>query len=898
MDDMDKDNIVNGAEKPPLSRADNAVLTNAVFQGFITFCILIAYVILRKRAKWLYSPNVRGRPSHPCYNYTGFLSWIIPVVTVNDTILLSIIGLDAFMMLQTLKMLYRILFILSLFVIPSLGYLFWTNQRENVEHSDQWLVRLSLGSLDPDSGSYRLVIPVVYLISGFIMYSIFIYYKRYIVLRQAYLRNPAIMTSIITLKKLSNHLGSSERSTEYVNLPNRTLLVSRLPSYVNNDVDLYEFINALGVGEIDDSVLVYDTNTLQSLYGERDSYIYNIEKEINEKFVRINDWSEKNREACERSISGFKESISRTVEEAKIEGTFDPSQKRQLIVLFLNGAKQFENKLKEGEDVSRVSLYLEKLNDVNARISREKEIIKTEEAGDKDVRIVELVSRNNTLFLRGDISQDVSFFSFHHILNYRKYKMYFTLDLPSKTKRGFVTFKDQRSANIVKQSQIGSRIFSVTTEDAPAPNDVIWENITNSEVENYMYSIFGTVFFILFIVLFSSMVTSIVTLLVNFEGFKESKLISSFLSRYETIADSLRGALSPLIYNSMLLLVPTVITALMNMEGIYSYSTLQQKLMDKLCNFLFFNGFASVFFVTSFYRLFSDVLSRNKEIYDIVEAFSKESLESSVFFANIIIQKSLVGTALTLLKPAPLLINYIIFPFTGRKTRREKLDAEFSPPFDFGTIFPSCLTVFSMSIAYAVMCPPILLLGAFFYFCNYLAFKSEFLYSSRNEYESGGGYWDSACQNIVFSLIFFQVVTFAKMSSDKRFYLSMSLFPIILITFIFRNSLRKMFYKSCHFYPLNIKEEEYLDTFTEKVLVDRVNLLESWSEIGKGPDVDILRLAELGIKDTKEIEKESYYNDPNTATSNSSLILPENFFKTIWFLVNNDREDLFGLRAE
>lgn len=893
---MDDADIVTTAEKPPLRDADSAVLTNTVFQGFITLCILGVYIVFRKRARWLYSPNIKDRPCHPCYGYTGFLSWAIPVVTVGDTILLSIIGLDAFMMLQTLKLLYRILFVLSLLVIPTLGYLFWANQRANVENSDQWLVRLSLGSLDPESWSYALIIPAVYLISGFIMYSIFIYYKRYIVLRQGYLRNPAIMTSIITLKKLSTNLGSAERSTEYVNLPNKTLLLSRLPSYVNNDTDLFEFIDSLGVGEVDDCVLVYDTNTLQALYGERDNYVHNIEKEINEKFEKMDSWSEKNQDACAKSIEGFKQSILHTVDQAGISGVFDGVQKRQLMVIFLNGAKQFENMFKEG--VPKVGFYLDRLSNVNARISKEKEVIKSEEARSKDTRIVELVSRNNSLFLRGDISEDASFFSMHHIFNYRKFRMYFTLDLPAKTKRGFVTFKDQRSATIVKQSQIGSRIFSVTAKDAPAPNDVIWENITNSEVDNYMYSVFGTVFFILFIVLFSSIVAHMVTLLMSSKMLQENRFVSSFLRKHETISGSLRGILFPLIYNSMMLFVPTIITALVNMEGIYSYSAFQQKLMGKLCNFLFFNGFVSVFFATSFYRLFSDVLFKDEKLDNVIQAFSNESLESCVFFANTIIQRALVGTALTLLKPAPLLINYILFPFTGRKTRREKLDAEFSPPFDFGTMFPSCLTVFSMSIVYAVICPPILVLGAIFYFCNYLAFKAEFLYSSRNEYESGGGYWDSACQNIVFSLIFFQVATLAKMSSDNRIYLSMLLFPIILVTLIFRNSLRKMFYKSCHFYPLNVKEEEYLDTFTERVLVDRVNLLESWSEMGAGADVDVVPLASLGIKDTKEIEKESYYNDPNTAKSNSSLILPHGFFRTVWFLVNNDRDNLFGLRAE
>ncbi|KAH9411917.1 putative phosphate transporter [Ordospora pajunii] len=896
---FDGDISIQDIKKPPLSGADNAIVSNIVFQGFITGAILLVYIVLRKRTKWLYMPNIKNRPHHPCYGYTGFLSWIIPVVTVSDTALLTIIGLDAFMMLQTIKLLFRILLILSIFIIPSLGYLFWKSEWKGAEHANQFFVRLSLESIDPMSKAYGCIVPIVYMISLFIIYSIFIYYKRYIVLRQAYLRNPAIMTSIITLKKLSYTLGSAERSTEYMNLPNRTLIMSRLPFYINNDTDLFEFVDSLGVGEVDDCVLVYDTTILQKLYNEKDQYIHNIEKEIHEKLARINEWSEKNEEACMNSIPGFNKSIFNTVSDADIMGVFEDAQKQQLVAMFLNGAQQFSNLLEEGK-MPKINFYLDMLNDVNTRINQEKEVIKNEEAKNREVRMIELVNKNHSLFLRSDISKDAGFFSFHHVFNFSKFKMYFTLDLPSKTKRGFVTFKDQRSANIVKQSQIGSRIFSVAAEDAPAPNNVMWENITSSEVENYIYSIFGTIFFIMFIALFSSMVAYMVTLLVSSEMLRESKFVSIFLdvSKHETITESLRGILFPLIYSSMLLFVPAVITALVSLEGIYSYSSFQQKLMGKLCNFLFFNGFVSVFFASSFYRLVVDVLFRDQKFTKVIETFSEESLESSVFFANTIIQRAFFGTAIILLKPGPLLINYLLIPFVGSKTRREKHDAEYSPPFDFGVMFPPLLTVFSMAIVYATMCPLILFLGAFFYACSYFAFKTEFLYCSRNEYESGGEYWDVACQNIMFSLIFFQVATFAKMCSDGRIYLAMMLFPIILMTFIFRNSLKNMFYKSCHYYPLNTKEEEYLDSFTEKMLAYRIELLESWSEMGGGSDADVLPLVELGVKDTKEIEKVSYYNDPNTEVTKSFLILPEDFFKIVWFLAKNDKDNIFGLRIE
>ncbi|KAK0039176.1 integral membrane protein [Biomphalaria pfeifferi] len=881
---------------PSMANADNVIITNTVFQALVTSGILLIYLVFRSRARWLYSPNIKNRPRHPCYGYTGLLSWIIPVLTVKDTVLLSIVGLDAFMMLQTLKLLYRILLVLSAVVVPALGYLYWMNSLPNAVGSDQWFVRLSLAGFDTESRMYGLVIPAVYFVSAFIMYAIFVYYKRYIVLRQAYLRNPAIMTSITTLKKLSVDLGCAEASTEYVNLPNKTLVLSRLPVYIKNDDDLVEFMNSLGVGEVDECVLVHDTSVLQGLYNERDIYIHNIEREINEKLDRMNRWSEKHHQRCAENIEGFEENIFKTVESCEIEGEFDDLQKKQLAVVFLNGAKRFGNRYKE--NVSKLGFYLDRLSHVNEEISKEKDMIKAQCERDRNSRIVELVSQHNSLFLRGDISEDASFFSMHHVLNCRKFKMYFTLDLPNKTRRGFVTFKDQRSASIVKQSQIGSRIFSVSAEDAPAPNDVIWENITKSEVESYVYSIFGTVFFFFFVILFSFIVLFVGTLLESSNLISEVDFLNSFLERHETIASFLKGVLFPLIYNSLLIFVPTVVTALVNMEGIYSYSVFQQKLMGRLNNFLFFNGFVSVFFASKFVYIVTDVLFKNRKLYDVVISFSQRSIDTSVFFANTIIQKSLFGTALTLLKPAPLLVNYILFPFTGRKTRRQMFESEFSPPFDFGTIFPSCLTVFSMSVIYAVICPPMLILGALFYICNYLAFKSEFLYSSRNEYESGGGYWDSACQNMMFSLIFFQVSTCAKIMSDRKFYMAVLIFPIILASLIFSRNLKKMFYKSAHFYPLNVKEEEYLDEFTEKMLAERVTLLESWSEMGTGPDIDILPLVQLGIKDTKELEKESYYKDPSMVISKTSLILPRNFFKAVWFLMKNDRTNLFDLAAE
>jgi calcium permeable stress-gated cation channel len=879
-------------KKPGLKHADQTISSNVIFQGMITGGILLLYLFFRGRAKWLYSPNTRNRPKHPCFGYDGLLSWVVPVITVNDSVLLSLIGLDAFMMLQTFKLLYRFLLILSIVVIPLLCCIFWLNPAKNSLYRDQLLIKLSLQNLDSASSLYFVTIFVVYFASILLMYLVYIYYKRYVVLRQAYLRNPTIMTSVTTLKHLSNILGSSEAAASYINMPCKTLVVSRIPEYIHTDEDLTEFMNTLDIGEIEECVLIHDTSMLQEMYVSKGHTMQHIEKEISNVISRMDSWSLGNEEKCKGSIEGFSGGLRRTVEGTGAPEYFDDVQKMQLFSAFMNGAQNF--KKQQRSDVNSLNYYLDKLRTINEEIAKEKERIKASGVREESMRVVELVDVNQSLFLTADIENDASFFSIEHLFSWSKYGKYFTLDLPTRSKKAFVTFREQKSASVVKQSQIGSRVFSVTADDAPAPNDIIWANLTKNEVENYIYRVIGVSIFVGFNISFYFLVVFVIRML-DIDEASSKNFLARWIRRHEVVESLYRGTVTPLVFNALLMFVPTVIATLVDTEGIYSYSLFQRSLMSKLNNFLFFNGFVSWFFTSTFVTFATNILEGKKKPLVALRELSDETMASSVFFINTIFQKCLVGIALILLKPAPLLVNYILAPCLGPKTRRQQEEAEYSPPFDFGSAFPNALLIFSMAITYTIICPPILLLGAVFYLCIYATFKVEFLYSSRNEYESGGNYWETACQNIVFSLLFLQFVSFARVISDGFFKSSLFFLPLMLVTWIYRNGLKTMFYKSCHSYPLNIKEERYLDEFTERMMKDRIELLDHWTETSSRADEDLLPLSSLGIQDANELGKASYYRDPSTTVSDQLLMLPKDFYKIVWFLSNHDKDGLFGL---
>lgn len=879
--------------RPPLERADNEFLWNTGLQLSLSSGIFFLYIFLRPKVKWLYSPNIQGKRSHPCYNYTGYLNWMIPIFTVEDTKLLTLIGLDAFMMLQTLKFLFKIFLFLCITVLPVIGYIYWNYFLYLGKPSTQYLTRMSIGTRSTSEMSYYLILFYGYFISAFVFYLIYIYYKRYTVLRQLYLRNPAILTSIFTLKKLSKHLSSPEQAADYLSLSNRTILVSNLPNFINTDNDLKIFFEEMQLGEIENSVILYDTYSLRKLYEEKNETIESIEKEINQTVVKMNKWSQKNRKDCEESFQHFSESLENTVNSVLLDEYVDDSKKIHMLKIFADTDDNFKTYLKNREKA--LSFFFDQLKILYEKIKNEKEYIKNLENQDNTENITELVSEQNALYIPGHIDKDASFFSFYHIFHMKKYWPYFALDFPIGAKKGFIVFKEFKDASIVKQAKIGSKIFSVEAQDAPTPNDIIWENINKSSLISFLFKAFGNIAFTIFNVIFAYLAVQTIEM-VNLDRFKENGFLIKFFNDHHAIRDFYTGIVPALVYNLLLLIVPIVITTLVNLEGIYSYSAAQKRTMSRYANFLFFNAFLSVFFAATIYSSFIELISDKLTFKEFILELGNKIITSVVLFINTAVQKSLFGTSMLLLKPGPLIVNHFLKNLFMKKTRRQKEQAEFAPPFDFGSMFPELLIVFPMLFSYTLIFPFVLVLGLFYFGLIYLFYKGDFLYSSMNHYESGGKFWEQAVTLIIYSVLSFQVATAAVLFYHNEKFIAFMFLPLFYVTLNFNSNLDDIFSKSCNSYPLNFHEGVYLDEFTEKLKKDRINLLENWDEESQTKDIDSLNIDEFGHIDDRDVGQDSYYKDPSTSTNITNLMLPKNFFKLLFVLKKFDKSNFFGYK--
>lgn len=501
-----------------------------------------------------------------------------------------------------------------------------------------------------------------------------------------------------------------------------------------------------------------------------------------------------------------------------------------------------------------------------------------------------------SLFVRADLKNDVSFFSLEQIKNFKEYKSYFSLDLPLQKRKAFVTFEDAKQSGVIKQSQIGTRVFSPVAIGAPAPNDIIWKNLTKTEISSFLGRLGSTFIFVAYNILFYFTVSTIVKML----GLKnaDSNYLLSKIKASSTLTAFYEGIITPVVYNLCIFISPFIIDFLINLEGIYSYSVSQIRLMKLYSIFLFYNAFLSIFFSTSFFNMLNNFLTNNNYnvdnfLRDLGNGYSKYSL----FFMNTTIQRIISGTVLTLLKPGPFFINFIVYHLQNR-TRRQEAELHLSPPFDFGNVMPNVLLVFPITLSYGCVCPFMLFLGFLYYYINYYAYKNELVYSQVNQYESGGIFWSETSMFIVLGVLAFQLSTIATLFAERYKNVLYFTIPLFILDFYFYTALKTLFDKNIKNYPINEPEEEFLDEFSKLFLEERKELLENWDENEQAEDEDKFPIVELGIHDRNIVSNTSYYKDPSTVVNISHILLPSNFYVSIHFLRTFDYKNVFGFNYE
>ncbi|ELA46835.1 hypothetical protein VCUG_01679 [Vavraia culicis subsp. floridensis] len=935
--------------------ADKSIMVNASTQIVVYSVLFIIFLILRNKFRLIFSPNPRKKKIHPAYNHTGILNWILPIYRTTDIEMININGLDSYVMLSLFKMIATIFFYMIIFVtLPLCGlYAFGAFNSEEIYFSlcyrnkDEYYVKLCS-------------FVVVFIITTIVILVLYSYAKSFISLRQAYIRNPATMHPIEYMKK---------HSVEYVNAPSKSVLLTRLPTYLESSLDLSSYVSALGLGEQKNAMIVRDTRRYNKLLSRKKKIVIRLENEIYAIYRQRTQTELSEKEAGGNVNDGSAGSASTMELEEEKNSKIMPIEKKVHLLKALFNDKKYDklqgilSELKKNHD--DITEELKKLNEDttiekniveiiqdelydrdysdkenlkgddsfksaedkegNGRSSssgdkskenRDDDLVKDDKGKDNNERsgeendvekggdetVVKDENRDkendeeknkendeeknkendeeknkendeeknkdndeenqgsekneNNL---GSPTNSVNSETYHACLRNAVFRSSFNLEIPYKTRAGIVSFKHQRSASILCQSLISSKMFSCIAEPAPAPNDIKYDNINKSPFIANMQRLLCSFLFVLFTLMFFYAVG----LIASFCNLKylEGKFtwLADLLKEHANWRATLNGILSPLAYNILMTIGPIFIRLIITLESNYSGTADQVSLMNRYSIFLFLNGFLS--FVTT-YSVHQ--LSGLDEVKKVLEGLQTGLLKTSVFFMNALIQKALVGQVLILLQVGPLISKAFAYMFSN-KTLRSKKQLEKSISLDFGTVYPNMLLIFAICLVYSILTPIILVVGFVFYISCFVVFKNEFIYCVKNETETGGVHFNFAATYIIYILIFFQTSTAVQYLTSHNMYLSLCLFVLAVLTFFLKNAFLKSFQRACAFYPLSLQEEHYIDSFTRTLLLSRVRFIKKWTQQTSDEMVELRKIgyvdAECAMEYERPTDKEGIYLD-------------------------------------
>ncbi|KAF7682900.1 Calcium permeable stress-gated cation channel 1 [Astathelohania contejeani] len=855
------DRFTKGAS---FEHADHALFINIVTQIITGAIIFIFFILIRPAAKWIYSPNTCNSPSHPAYRYTGHLDWLIPVFTLNDVEILSFIGLDGFIILQIIKLLLRFFLILSCTCLPLLGYVYW-NGKNASDVFNQYVLKLSISHLSQGSQMLWVSTSMVYFTTFLLLHLIYIFYKKYTILRKSFISNPETMISIPKIK---------EKSKEYFNQSSRSVFLTRLPSSLKTNDDLRIYVKEMGIKNVKSCFLLQNTYEMINVMNERDKIIHSIEKEIVIVFKRLNKWCRENKSECIEKINAFVGEDLITSAYVLNEIT-EKEEQKTLFEYFLYGGNKWKNKRRNGDII------------LNLKIKKLKNLIKSlqmEEYSNEEI----FVDMENSDITNCPFSPNVNFYPFKTLFSICKYIRSFGGEFNAGDNFGFITFYEQKQATLITQCRLENRLNPCSAHIAPLPGDTFWNFIRTPAFILNIRKLVSTFVYYVFFLFFLVAVTAILTLSdVNNITSKFPKL-RAFFNEHPKYEDFYYGSCIPFIYSQLLNLAPVIIFHIVTHGGVLTRTQQSDTLMRKYFLFLFFNAFIGNITTSILVPFLENMLYNPMKIelswMAIYNSLGSVLMRCLTLFYTLNIQRAISGNILDLFMPIRFLLHGVLNVLFPPLTPRKSLEKRKPEKINWAIGFPIIILATPMILFYSVISPLILLVGFIYYLMTYFTVKTKLLFSCENSYtESGGLHWWPTMKMILWSLMAFQIGTSIKICLHENYTAGIVTCITFPITVFFYRILGSLFQNCCQTSSLEVFNECSASPFYKTYLKKKEEMLEKWVMPS-----DIVDYIDLDIIVPFDAENLSIWEESIVFNGFERIILPKGFFKTMKFIKKND----------
>ncbi|KAI9288206.1 hypothetical protein BC943DRAFT_318002 [Umbelopsis sp. AD052] len=379
---------------------------------------------------------------------------------------------------------------------------------------------------------------------------------------------------------------------------------------------------------------------------------------------------------------------------------------------------------------------------------------------------------------------------------------------------GFVTFENIVGAQLAAQVLVDGEPFKMRTKLAKEPRDVYWKSILIPGrikiirvIIAWIILIFIAVFWVGPIALLS-LLTSPQTLV---------KIAPGLVDNQNPLVQAIfQGILPPLAVNIFMALMPLILDALGQLQGISSRSDLADATLSKYFFFLLVNVLLVFTFFSSLGKTIQNIITNPSSIASLL---ASSLPQVAPFFVNYVILKGIMLTPLELLLIGSIFVRGFNYSFLC-KTPRDYAEARAPPTFSYGWSYPNSLLVFVIVMVYSTISPLILLFGMSYFGLQYFVYKYQFLYVYFTPYETAGGAWPNVFPRLLVGMLIFQLTMTGLFFLKTYIVLGALCVPLIALTVLYWVVMNQAYSRSSKSLPLQILKEDMMKLPTHVDLQD------------------------------------------------------------------------------
>ncbi|CCE79589.1 Piso0_001666 [Millerozyma farinosa CBS 7064] len=764
----------------PATRVARAQVILSLVLGLSAFFI---FSILRMRYPRIYVANFNSnyihstsRQSLPRLPEKSLFGWIPIVIRINEKQILDHAGLDAAVFLGFFRMCIKLCLACLFFavcIISPVRYKF--TGKVDLDYAVQGNDIDVLNSHNDDRNYYYILW----------MYSLFTYVFTFVSIYFLFRQSNAI------IDMRQQYLGKQNSVTD------RTIKISGIPPNLRDEEVLKRHIESLGIGEILSVVIVKEWNDLNKLFQlrkkiKRKAEYYWIKylesNNIRDKYDMLSGGLHPSlRDSINMNGAHFRDDVEDQGTDIDVEAQAGEDNRSNSEIDSNESSSNWQglpflessNTSPENSTSQESTALLPLLNDGMAKRPK---------------------MRKGLFGLFGPNVDAINYYTDQLDVIDKEIKKIRQRDYPPSS-TAFITMKNVSQAQMVAQAVLDPKVNHLISELAPAPHDIIWDNMCLSRKErNLKIFLVTLVIGILSIALIFPV--GYLAQLLNINSIsKVWPSFAAFLKRNKVIANIVTTLLPTYLFTILNMIMPYAYIWITSKQGYTSHSDEELSSVSKNFFYIFVNLF--FVFTTAGTASLSDTTK-------IAYKLAKSLRDLSLFYVDLIVLQGLGIFPYKLLLMGNL-IRYSVRAIFHCKTPSDYLKLIKPPTFNFGLHLPQPILILIITIVYSIMSTRILTAGVIYFLVGYFVYKYQLLYACVHPPHSTGKVWPLVFRRVIFGLLIFQITMMGSLSLQKGFACALALGPLPFITIGFLWNFQKNYVPLSSFIALrSIKESDRL----------------------------------------------------------------------------------------